>query len=171
MSKFCTSCGTSNDGSTFCTGCGAATGVASAAASVGFAQEAPFETEPRLSPDSLVPEVAQESMATKKSKKKIFVLVGVVLAFVGTSVGAYFIGMNSIDLENEKKISYDSGVSDGKRIGDSDGFSRGLRQGKESGCREVFSFSDGVFDYLIPYNPNSYYDKYPGGYYVSRSNC
>jgi hypothetical protein len=171
MSKFCTSCGTPSDGSAFCTDCGATTGIKTVATSNVLAPVDEAKAFSKLPPASLATESAQNPKTTGKNKKKVFVLLGLILILTGTGTGAFFAGQSSIDLENQKKISYDNGVNDGKRTGDSEGYRRGLELGKESGCRKVFSFSDGTFDYLIPYDPNSYYNKYPGGYYVSRSNC
>jgi hypothetical protein len=94
--------------------------------------------------------------------------------FIGTGVGAFLAGKSYADLEAERKAAYDNGFNAGDSAGfnrgDSAGFDRGFSSGKTAGCREVFAFSDGTFDFLVPYDPNSF-NKYPGGYYTERTDC
>ena len=125
---------------------------------------------------SVAPDAQTSSSESRSgsSKKKLILIAAAVVLFVGTGAGAFLAGKSSADLEKERKAAYDSGFSDGDSSGfnrgDSAGYDRGYGSGKTAGCREVFSFSDGTFDYLVPYDPNSY-DKYPGSYYTERSDC
>lgn len=168
MSKFCTSCGTPNNGSSFCISCGAAAAKTTTSTPATEVQEiktpVSIETNELVSPEIVV--------AKKRRGLKIALTMGTIAAAL---VGSFFVGRTSVDLEKERKISYDLGVesgeSSGYERGDSAGYSRGLTAGKREGCRGVFEFSDGTFDHVVPYNPYSSYNRYPGGYYTSLSNC
>lgn len=168
MSKFCTSCGTPNNGSSFCISCGATLAKTNTSTPESELQE--LKTSEVF---EIAEPASQEVGVSKKGRGlKIALALGIVIAAL---VGSFVIGRTSIDLEKERKISYDLGVesgeSSGYQRGDSAGYSRGLSTGKTEGCREVFEFSDGTFDYMVPYNPYSSYNRYPGNYYTSRSNC
>jgi len=187
MNTFCTSCGAANSGAGFCTSCGtpavapAQTPASAPAPAVTPVAEAAW-TISEASVTSENPLVPSESRAGS-SKKKLLLIAAAGVLFVGTGVGAFFVGKSSVDLEAERKTSYDSGFeagdsagysrgdSAGYSRGDSAGYDRGYDSGKTAGCLEVFSFSDGTFDYVTPYNPNGYYSKYPGSYYTEKSDC
>ena len=178
MSKFCTSCGTANAGFGFCTSCGAATAVSTESSTptptptpTPVTETAWPLSEVLVAPDA---QLSSSESGAGSSKKKLFLIAAAVVLFVGTGVGAFFAGKSSADLEKERKAAYDDGFRDGDSAGfnrgDSAGYDRGYGSGKTAGCRDVFSFSDGTFDYMVPYDPNSY-DKYPGSYYTERSDC
>lgn len=182
MSTFCTSCGTASTGAAFCTSCGSAMGpevketaVAQTAVSeVSMASTKVSEGESTFE---------SESPSSPESKKKFLLIGAAAVLLLGTGIGSFLAGKSSVDLEKERKASYDAGYevgdsagydrgdSAGYDRGDSAGYDRGYDAGKTAGCLEVFSFSDGTFDYLIPYSPDSYYDKYPGSYYHGKSEC
>ena len=179
MSTFCTSCGAANSGAGFCTSCGtpATASVTSPAVTPTPAVTPVTETawsSPEESLESAQPSFSPEN-GKDVSKKKILVNAAVFVLIVGIGVGAFFAGKSSVDLEAERKMGYDSGFSAGESSGvdrgDSAGYDRGFSAGKTAGCRDVFSFTDGTFDYLIPYDPFTSFDKYPGGYYTERSDC
>ena len=188
MSTFCTSCGAANSGAGFCTSCGtpAATTSAPAPAPAPAPVVTPVTETAWSSPEESV-ESAQISLSPGNgldvSKKKILVNAAVFVLIVGIGVGAFFAGKSSVDLEAERKTSYDQGFEAGDTAGfsrgdsagydrgDSAGYDRGYESGKTAGCLDVFSFSDGTYDYVTPYNPNSYYSKYPGSYYMEKSDC
>jgi hypothetical protein len=119
---------------------------------------------------------------TKSKKNLIFVAVAVIF-FFGCTLGAFFVGKSSVDLKKEQQISYDSGYNAGDSAGyergdsagysrgDSAGYDRGYDSGKTAGCEEVYSFSDGVWDYMEPYDPYNSYNRNPGSYYSSKSSC
>lgn len=173
MSSFCTSCGAAATSSSFCTSCGNPMGSSIAAPATPLAQnvESPFlEQSAGDVKESSLPEESKPL-----SKKKYLVLGLAVVLFVGIGLGGFFAGKASIDLKKERKIAYDEGykVGDdsGFSRGNSSGYDRGYDAGKTAGCLDVFSFSDGTFDHMIPYNPDSFYNKYPGSYYTSKSSC
>jgi hypothetical protein len=183
MNTFCTSCGAANSGAGFCTSCGTATDastqtVASPSAPVTETAWSNSEGSVAFDNPSLSPESGSDS-----SKKKLILIAAAVILFFGTGVGAFLAGKSSVDLEAERKTSYDQGFeagdtagysrgdSAGYSRGNSAGYDRGYDSGKTAGCLDVFSFSDGTYDYVTPYNPNSYYSKYPGSYYMEKSDC
>ena len=183
MSNFCTSCGAANSGSGFCTSCGASIGAtAQTAVSTPAPTPAPAPTPVTetawSNPDeSVLAGTSSSELASgsDSSRKTILAIVATVVLFIGTGVGAFLAGKSSVDIEAERKTGYDSGFSAGESSGfdrgDSAGYDRGFSAGKTAGCRDVFSFTDGTFDYMIPYDPFSSFDKYPGGYYTERTDC
>jgi hypothetical protein len=184
MSSFCTSCGATYRGNSFCTSCGAAQSVVEPISAEPTAVATPkvLETSDAQLMSDGVNQEPQISGGTKtKNKTKLVLFAVAVIVFLGSSSGAYFLGKSSVDLETEKKISYDSGYSAGDSAGysrgdsagysrgDADGYSRGFDAGETAGCEGVFSFSDGVWDHMVPWSP--YYSRKQGGYYTSRSDC
>ena len=69
---------------------------------------------------------------------------------------------------------YASGKSDGYTAGNADGdaagYRRGYAEGARYGCEWVFDRA-GFYSYVTAYDPYSFYNKYPGRYYISKSNC
>jgi hypothetical protein len=106
-----------------------------------------------------------------KSKKKLILVAAAVIVFLGSSSGAFFLGKSSVDLEKERKIGYDSGYDSGDSAGYSRGDSAGYSRGYTAGCENVYSFEDGTFDYITPYNPFNYFNRYPGSKYRAKSQC
>lgn len=164
MSKFCTSCGAANSGSSFCTTCGATLGKGSSQPQQPSFEETPFATQNSLPSENDVLETAKKRM----SKQRLFVTVVVAVLFVSAvGTGAFFVGRTSIDLEKEREISFKLGQDNG----DKTGYDRGFSAGKYKGCTDVFDFNDGYFDHVVPYNPDNSFNRYPGSYYTSRSDC
>lgn len=174
MNRFCTSCGMLFKGDSFCISCGKEQKVLSPDSS----ELAPIDTSDSLEThkvQTIADAVSEENPINhgvkSKSKKKAALAAAALILFAGGSVAAYFLGKSSIDLEKERKISYDSGYNLGKSTGDSAGYSRGYSSGKTEGCRGVFTFSDGTYDYVTPYDPYNFYNRYPGSRYYAKSNC
>lgn len=178
MSSFCTSCGTASSGAAFCTSCGTAMGTVTSPVAANVEAASVYKPTSE-SPSSEANEVVSATNGNPDSKKKLLLIAAAVVLVLGTGIGSFFVGKSSVDLEKQQKISYDAGLSAGDSAGydrgydagDSSGYERGYKSGKTAGCLDVFSFSDGTFDYMIPYDPNSYYDKYPGSYYTEKSDC
>jgi len=179
MSLFCTSCGAANSGARFCTSCGTpAPGSTPAPTPTPTPVVTPVtETAWTISEGSVASDFQSSSSESQavSSKKKLLLIAAAVVLFIGAGVGAFLAGKSSVDLEAERKIGYDSGFSAGEssglESGDSAGYDRGFSAGKTAGCREVFSFTDGTFDYMIPYNPYDSFNRYPGSYWRERSDC
>ena len=202
MSSFCTSCGAAYRGNSFCTSCGAVQNRVEPVSAVPASVDTPkvSETSDAQLMSDVASQEAQISDGTKtKSKTKLILVAAAVIVFAGSSSGAFFLGKSSVDLETEKKTSYDSGYnagdsagyergdsagysrgdSDGYSRGDTDGYSRGdsagydrgFDAGKAAGCDRAYSFRDGSWDQVEPYNPYTSYNRHPGDYYNSRSDC
>ena len=201
MSTFCTSCGAANTGAAFCTSCGVAMGTAIAATTTSTEEVAqtfaPVSDQTSSEIDGEVDAVGKDAA----SKKKLLLIGAAIVLLVGTGVGSFLAGKSSVDLKKEQKASYDIGFSAGDAAGydrgydagdsagydrgdsagydrgydagDSAGYDRGYDYGKTVGCENVFSFYDGTYDYVAPYNPYGYYtsSKYPGRYYSEKSDC
>lgn len=105
-----------------------------------------------------------------------------------TAVGAIFavliasgIGYSLGDARGYSR-GYDSGRADGYASGKSDGYAagnadgdaagyrRGYADGATYGCEWVFDQA-GYYSYVTAYDPFSFYNRYPGRYYISKSNC
>ena len=73
---------------------------------------------------------------------------------------------------NGESDGYADGYTKGKTDGDAAGYSRGYDEGNVYGCQRVFRAA-GNYSYLTAYDPYSFgiYSRYPGTYYVSRSDC
>lgn len=63
-----------------------------------------------------------------------------------------------------------AGYTEGKADGDAQGYVRGYNLGLTDGCEAVFNAA-GYYSYLTAYSPFSYYNRYPGRNYVSKSSC
>ena len=182
ISKFCTSCGAAYSGNSFCTSCGAVQSVVEPTPAESTSIDTPkvLETsDAQLRSDGATQESQSDNATITKSKKKLILVAIAAIVFAGSSSGAYFLGKSSIDLEKEKKMSYDSGYDSGESSGESAGYSRGesagysrgYSVGETAGCEGIFSFSDGTYDYVTPYNPYNYYNRYPGSKYYAKSDC
>ena len=170
MSQFCTSCGAVDSGSAFCTNCGAAQPARSMNQVADTAPSSVF-SQPKLSEvASSVPAVATETTATRK---KFLLSALALIVFAGGSVGGFFLGKGSIDLKKERTIAFDSGFEDGRAEGFSDGkdvgYDEGYADGERQGCRDAFSFSDGFWDHIVPYD--TVYQRMTGDYYKSKTSC
>lgn len=174
MSTFCTSCGTASTGATFCTSCGAAMGTTAPTTTsteevsqifADVADQTPIDTEG---------EVTKED-SNASSKKKPLLIGATAVLFLGVGIGAFFAGKSSVDLERERKISYDKGYSsgdlDGFDRGDSAGYSRGYGAGRVYGCEWVFDQAN-YASYVTKYDVYGYaMGRFPGSVYVSKTNC
>ena len=200
MSTFCTSCGSASTGAAFCTSCGTAMGSVVAPTAVTEEVAQTFTPVSDQTPSETDGDVAVVGNDAASRKKLLLIGAGAIL-FLGTGIGSFLAGKSSVDLKREQKVSYDSGFSAGDSVGydrgfsegdsagfnrgdsagydrgydagDSAGYDRGYDSGKTVGCENVFSFYDGTYDYVAPYNPYGYYtsSKYPGRYYWEKSDC
>jgi hypothetical protein len=103
-------------------------------------------------------------------------LVIAVIASLLIGVGAGYSAGDSAGYErgyaNGESDGYTDGYAKGKTDGEAAGYSRGYREGNVYGCERVFRAA-GNYSYLTAYNPFSFgiYSRYPGTYYVSKSDC
>lgn len=190
MSRFCTQCGQAQAGDTqFCTSCGAAfkvenrgpVSVPESAAQTSAVVEAKME-------EVSAPSATFETTDEPREKVRLFKsrwlkATAAVVVVIGLAAGAVFAGRASVDTEEIRKsgfnsgrdVGYDQGYrageSDGRTAGYESGRSEGYTSGYSDGCESVFKFSDMTADHLVPFDPYSYWDKYPGRYYTSRSGC
>lgn len=170
MSQFCTSCGAPNSGAAFCTSCGTslATGNPQPAA---FAASQTSEPAPSvgMAPSPNISTPKQKGSTKRKALLSLlaFVVVG------GGSAGGFFAGKASIDLENERSVAFDEGYQEGNlngfNNGEDSGYNEGFREGKTAGCNAAYSFYDGNWDHIVPYD--TYLRRMTGGYYNSRTDC
>ena len=189
MSQFCTKCGQPKSVNVqFCTSCGWGGEASSSSkdsmpaevdqtisspeqSGAGFPEATPLDNQ----------ESPAEIAATSRKfwQARWFKVAASVLLVVGVGAGGLLVGRNSVDTEKIRKIGYDEGrevgYDDGYSAGETSGRASGKQEGYTSGyadgCRNVFSFSDMTADYVIPYDPFSYWDKYPGDYYKSSNSC
>jgi hypothetical protein len=171
VSEFCTSCGAKNSASSFCTSCGASLKPVS-----------PPSTSPNThqsatgSPASIPSYLDKAALPQDKqvSTKKKVVIGGLIFVLIaGISAGGFFTGKASIDLDKERSVAYDSGYEQGNVNGYSNGkesgYNEGFKEGKTAGCDAAYSFYDGSFSHIVPYD--TVYRKMTGGYYNSRIGC
>lgn len=99
-------------------------------------------------------------------------LVIAVIASLLIGVGAGYSAGDSSGYERGYANGESDGYADGKSDGDAAGYSRGYDEGNVYGCERVFRAA-GNYSYLTAYDPFSFgiYSRYPGTYYVSKSDC
>ena len=192
--SFCTSCGKPTENSSVSTP-PPAPPTTRVSARVAAAVTAPV---PLLPSASIVPVV--EAKTRKITKSRLVKGIAALIVLAGAGGGAFMAGKSSINQEKirddgftaGRSEGYDSGFDVGKASIDQekirdDGFTAGRSEGYDSGydvgksagrtegtrlgCLALFDFSDGSFDYVTPYNPDSFSNRYPSGYYASRLNC
>ena len=70
---------------------------------------------------------------------------------------------------------YSAGKTEGISIGYSQGQSAGEKSGYSKGyvaaCKYVFDFVDYDADFITAYNPYNSWNRYPSGYYISKSSA
>jgi hypothetical protein len=110
-----------------------------------------------------------------------YVALSVIVA--GLGAGGIFAGRATVDTEEIRQSGfnsgrdvgydqgYEAGESAGRTVGYESGRSEGYTSGYADGCESVFKFSDMTADHVVPFDPYSYWDKYPGRYYTSRTSC
>ena len=174
MSEFCTSCGAKNSGSAFCTSCG--TSIAA-----GNPQPAAFGASQSSEPAPSVGIAPSPNISTPKqkssTKRKVLLSLLVFSVVGGGSAGGFFAGKASIDLEKERSVAFDGGYQEGYQEGnligftngEDSGYNEGFREGKTAGCNAAYSFYDGIWDHIVPYD--TYARRMTGGYYNSRTDC
>lgn len=178
-SEFCTNCGEPlSNGKSFCTSCGKPTENSSVStpppappttrvsARVAAAVTAPV---PLLPSASIVPVV--EAKTRKITKSRLVKGIAALIVLAGAGGGAFVAGKSSINQEKIRDDGFTAGRSEGYDSGYDVGKSAGRTEGTRLGCLALFDFSDGSFDYVTPYNPDSFSNRYPSGYYASRLNC
>jgi len=169
MKQFCTSCGAQNSGSSFCTSCGTSL-------SADNPQSAVSSTSQTLEAVPLATSFSTNVSATTKAittKRKVLLAVLGFAIIAGGSVGGFFAGKASIDLKKERSVAFDSGYQEGNLNGYSNGedigYNEGFREGKTAGCNAAYSFYDGSWDHIVPYDTS--FRRMTGGYYNSRIDC
>ena len=115
---------------------------------------------------------ASASTRTKPPGKTVnrSALVIAVIVSLLLGVGAGYSAGDSAGYERGYVSGESDGYADGKSDGDAAGYKRGYSVGLTEGCEWVFEQS-GSYSYVTAYNPFSFYNRYPGRYYVSKSNC
>jgi len=92
---------------------------------------------------------------------------------LGCGIGGFFAGKASIDLKKERSVAYDAGYQEGQVNGISNGremgYNDGFKEGKTAGCDAAYSFLDGSWEHITPWNPST--NRTTGRYYQSRSGC
>lgn len=171
MSEFCTSCGAQNSGSSFCTSCGASLTAVTPPPSTSNSNQTATE-----SPTSIASSLNNAALPPGKqvSTKKKIVIGGLTFVLIaGISAGGFFTGKASIDLDKERSVAFDSGYEQGNVNGYSNGkesgYNEGFKEGKTAGCDAAYSFYDGTWDHIVPYD--TYSRGMTGGYYNSRIDC
>ena len=92
-------------------------------------------------------------------------ICGGVLGYISGDTNGYQRGF-SVGREE----GYAAGYTEGYSVGEAAGRTSGYNAGWIAGCEWVFEEA-GNYSYVTAYNPFSYYNKYPGIYYISKSNC
>jgi hypothetical protein len=171
MSEFCTSCGAQNSGSAFCTSCGAPQ-AASTASPVVHTKVEPVSMASPVTQTN-VSESTPPATQNASSKKRILIYAFSSIVILVCGIGGFFAGKASIDLDKERSVAYDSGYEQGNVNGYSNGkesgYNEGFKEGKTAGCDAAYSFYDGSFSHIVPYD--TYYREMTGGYYNSRTGC
>lgn len=92
-----------------------------------------------------------------------------VLGYLGGDSTGYQRGF-TLGREEGYQAGREAGYAEGFTAGESSGYATGYSEGRTDGCEWVFEQA-GNFSYVTAYNPFSFYNKYPGRYYISKSNC
>jgi hypothetical protein len=120
-----------------------------------------------------VSESTQLATQNTSSKKKILIYAFAIIVILGCGIGGFFAGKASIDLKKERSVAYDTGYQDGNANGYSNGkesgYNEGFKEGKTAGCNSAYSFYDGSFSHIVPYD--TVFRRMTGGYYNSRTGC
>lgn len=91
------------------------------------------------------------------------------LGYLGGDSTGYQRGF-TLGREEGYQAGKEAGYTEGFSAGESSGYAAGYNEGLTDGCEWVFEQA-GNFSYVTAYNPFSYYNRYPGNYYISKSNC
>lgn len=179
MSQFCTSCGAQVSGAAFCTSCGAPQAASAAPPEVQTRVEPVNMTRPMT--QTTVSDSTQPASQSVSSKKKILAYAVAFIVILGCGIGGFFVGKGSIDLKKERSVAYETGYQEGQVAGYQEGqlngisngremgYNDGFKKGKTAGCNAAYSFFDGSWDHIVPYD--IYARRMTGGYYNSRIGC
>ena len=163
--RFCTTCGTGLDeGSPFCTNCG----VRIADPGVSTIQVDPQDAS--ASPPPVV-ELGDQHPVNPGRKRGLLRIGLIVVLIAAIGGGAFMVGRMSIDQDEIRRKEFSVGYDSGREAGYVAGYGEGVTDGRKQGCEGVFEFTDGQFQYVTPYAPFNFVDRYPGGYYASRDQC
>lgn len=169
MNQFCTSCGAPDSGSSFCTSCGTSLSAGNPQITVSSTSQTSVATPLATSSSGNVSPTAK---ASTTKRKVLLSFLGLAIV-AGGSVGGFFAGKASIDLEKERSVAFDSGYQEGNLDGYTNGkdvgYDEGFREGKTAGCNAAYNFYDGNWDHIVPYD--TYFQRMTGGYYNSRIDC
>lgn len=111
---------------------------------------------------------AQTKLPGKTVNRSVLVIAIIASLLIGVGAG-YSVG-DSAGYERGYANGEFDGYAEGKTDGDAEGYRRGYSEGQVAGCEAVFDRA-GYYSYLTAYNPYSYYNRFPGSIYVSKSNC
>ena len=171
MSQFCTSCGVQISGAAFCTSCGAPQTASTASPAIQTKVEPVNIARPVTQTN--VSESPQPTSQNASSKKKILIYAFVFIIILSCGIGGFFAGKASIDLKKERSVAYETGYQEGQVNGISNGremgYNDGFKEGKTAGCDSAYSFLDGRWEHITPWNPDT--NRVTGRYYQSRSGC
>jgi hypothetical protein len=171
MSQFCTSCGAQISGAAFCTSCGAPQAASAASPAIQTKVEPVNIARPVTQMN--VSESTQPAAQNTSSKKKILIYAFGIIVILGCGIGGFFAGKGSIDLKKERSVAYETGYQEGQVNGISNGremgYNDGFKEGKTAGCDSAYSFLDGRWEHITPWNPAT--NRATGRYYHSRSGC
>ena len=141
------------------------------------AQKQDAMTEPSVARPSSGTEVQRKNRRTTtrnpiKQSRILFIAAALgvgVLGFLGGDSTGYQRGF-TLGREEGYQAGRESGYTEGFSAGESSGYTTGYNEGLTDGCEWVFEQA-GNYSYVTAYNPFSIYNKYPGRYYISKSNC
>jgi len=111
---------------------------------------------------------AQSKSPAKTVNRSALVIAVIASLLIG--VGAGYSAGDSAGYERGYAGGKADGYAEGKTDGDAEGYRRGYSEGLIAGCEGVFERA-GYYYYVTAYNPYSYYNRFPGSVYVSKSNC
>lgn len=149
---------------------------------VGCSAAAKSNTRSATSPRSTTsPKTATSGSHSQKPVGRIVLIAAIAASlFIGIGAGytagdaagydrGYFTG-DAAGYDRGYSAGNAAGYAEGKADGDAQGYVRGYNLGLTDGCEAVFNAA-GYYSYLTAYSPFSYYNRYPGSNYVSKSNC
>ena len=133
---------------------------------VGCSAAAKSKTRSTTSPRSTASSrsAASGSQGQKPVSRILSVVAIAASLFIGIGAG-YTVGESA-----GYDRGYSSGYTEGEDAGDAAGYRRGYSEGQIVGCEGVFERA-GYYSYVTAYDPYSYYNKFPGSVYVSKSDC
>ena len=130
--------------------------------------------QPTTSPEPEKARTTKKNTSLLKTYQTQILLIvalagGAVLGYISGDTSGYQRGFSAGSEEGYvagEAAGYTQGYSEGEDAGRRSGYNEGLTDG----CEWVFEQA-GYYAYVTAYNPFSYYNRYPGSNYISKSNC